>query len=655
MNMKMKRIISIVLVFLCVLALVRIFAYDSHFSEILMSLESVLQPKEKISIAASMEEYVVFATTPDKELKITPFVSSDGNYYIVLPSMTDYFYFANLPDDSIVTVNGEVLVEKDASISASDSIVVSDSGDTLYVLHSQGISAMFIDVEVTPDVLGSVKGVRYKGECTMVDVTGNTVVSETLEYISARGNTTFTFSKKPYNLKFKKEKALVDDCLSEKWILLANVIDPSLLKNGTVYDFANTHTDIISPVGEYVDLYINGDYRGNYYLCDRPQYEDTFLESLDLDEYEYIADIGEGNDNDEYVANADGTAFGKINNESDVPGSECVYLVEFTLQDISTQISGFYTESGIWGRVVLPKNATLSQVEYIKNQFDVLENVLGDEGVIKSKDLSYIEQYLDVDSYSNRYLIDNVFINNDSGLASSWFYKKPDFVDTKIYTGPIWDYDGTWNYDKNKSIWDTDSNGDVYLSEQLLKSDAFVEYLETKYNEIYKPYVKYELPLVLYNLNEQISVSRYINNIRWDVAVLSDESIVDNLIDIADERLNAIENRILNNGGYCNVTFLDYDGCVQCMQVVKRGESLENIPTSTSWIAVFNGWISASDGTALNTETKIWEDVTYISKWIDVELVVQNGLNITGINIEYVDIETLEKVVDEIKRRSEGE
>lgn len=75
--------------------------------------------------------------------------------------------------------------------------------------------------------------------------------------------------KNPYRLKFKKKQSLAGLKKGKNWVLLSNPIDRSMLTNA--YGMAAARivgtlaaNDIIP-----IDLYINGDYRGNYNLTEK--------------------------------------------------------------------------------------------------------------------------------------------------------------------------------------------------------------------------------------------------------------------------------------------------------------------------------------------------------------------------------------------------
>lgn len=90
--------------------------------------------------------------------------------------------------------------------------------------------------------------------------------------IKGRGNSTWIFPKKPYNITFykdtnyddKKKTELIDGVKAKKWTLTANYFDNSLLRSKLAMDLASDMG--IGLAAEFVDLYMNGEYLGVYTL-----------------------------------------------------------------------------------------------------------------------------------------------------------------------------------------------------------------------------------------------------------------------------------------------------------------------------------------------------------------------------------------------------
>ena len=101
---------------------------------------------------------------------------------------------------------------------------------------------------------------------------------------------------------------------------------------------------------------------------------------------------------------------------------------------------------------------------------------------------------------------------------------------------------------------------------------------------------------------------------------------------------------------YCTVTFLDENGSVYKSYSVKRGESLGIEPTISNWGGIFNGWYSVDREVIFDARLPVYEDVTYSAKWIDIDLLMENGLAIAEMDISQVDSDVLHylaELVDE--------
>ena len=105
--------------------------------------------------------------------------------------------------------------------------------------------------------------------------------------IKVRGNSTAleggnnTEGKRAYRLKFaKKDKTtgidykhdLINGGYSKRnWVLLANVMDHSMLRNAITCELGKIVGMPFNPGYKFVDLVINGDYRGTYQVSDHPE------------------------------------------------------------------------------------------------------------------------------------------------------------------------------------------------------------------------------------------------------------------------------------------------------------------------------------------------------------------------------------------------
>lgn len=216
----------------------------------------------------------------------------------------------------------------------------------------------------------------------------STVLSRNDVGIKVRGNSTASGKKKPYNFKFPESQPVFGMDLSKTWSLLANHFDPTLLRNYIVFEFAQNIGLEYTPSQQFVELWMDGVYKGTYTLMQRAS--DT-------------VEIQEGSQ--DFVIELDSR------NEA---GEQ--YIT--TGKDITFKINR-------------PSNISDAQVENIRT---VLQDV---EAAIDSGDYNLVQEKIDVESFAKYYILNEYWKTLDIKVASVFFYYK----NGKLYAGPIWDYD----------------------------------------------------------------------------------------------------------------------------------------------------------------------------------------------------------------------
>ncbi len=96
--------------------------------------------------------------------------------------------------------------------------------------------------------------------------------------IKGRGNYTWTLAKKPYQIKLDGSKPVLGMGAAKTWILLANYADASLMRNKLAYDLGASLGLHGSPDSRWVDLRINGEYRGNYLITEKVEVKKNRVE-----------------------------------------------------------------------------------------------------------------------------------------------------------------------------------------------------------------------------------------------------------------------------------------------------------------------------------------------------------------------------------------
>ena len=88
--------------------------------------------------------------------------------------------------------------------------------------------------------------------------------------IRGRGNTTWLFEgkKKPYKIELDKKAPILGMGSNKHWALIANVYDPSLMRNRITYWLGHELDMAFTPYGYPVDVYMEDQYLGSYLLCE---------------------------------------------------------------------------------------------------------------------------------------------------------------------------------------------------------------------------------------------------------------------------------------------------------------------------------------------------------------------------------------------------
>ncbi|MGN0375422.1 MAG: CotH kinase family protein [Butyrivibrio sp.] len=206
--------------------------------------------------------------------------------------------------------------------------------------------------------------------------------------LKVRGHTTAYGEKVPYNIRFEEKVNVLGMGNSKKWCLLANLFDPTMMRNTLALDFARNMGMEYTSKCEYVELIYNGVDQGGYLLC-TPVSEGKDKVDLDLSENDYLLQLQPNYTySDKELITTNG---GMILSIEEGNTDDLTYLTEFMLN---------------------------------------FENSIG-------YGLEEFSKYADVDSFVDFYVFYEIVKDVDFSTSSTFFYIKDD----KLYAGPVWDCD----------------------------------------------------------------------------------------------------------------------------------------------------------------------------------------------------------------------
>ena len=316
----------------------------------------------------------------------------------------------------------------------------------LTVYHGSAVPALFLSVD--PQQLTRVNHSKEnritEGRAVFAEADGTVSYAGALTQMKGRGNNTFAYAKKPYQLKLEKKASLAGMNRAKTWVLLANWNDVSLLRNQIVLDLAR-ETGLPCAVScVQTDVWINGVYNGLYLLAEKVQIKPERIAISDLeDETEELNDTPPESRKLLRKATEELPLYRGYDtpvNPPDITGGYLFAIEKFTrLRDYL--IAGFRTGAGLSFRIVEPTYPSLEQTEYLGLLMnDVHQSVIAADGISPQTGRTYRE-YLDLPSFALKFLIEDWCKNYDFIGGSQYMYKDRDSVNPKIYAGPAWDYD----------------------------------------------------------------------------------------------------------------------------------------------------------------------------------------------------------------------
>ena len=236
------------------------------------------------------------------------------------------------------------------------------------------------------------KALKYDGNT--VDLTSQSGIFQFDNVqISGHGNSTWVQTKKPYDLKFEKKVNLLGLGKAKKWVLLANALDDTQLRNDIAYYVGRMLGGDWMQNGEFVELYIDGDYRGLYYLVQKVEIAKNLIDLNDP--------LG-------VVVELDNLHTGGI----------CYKA---------------YDENCLVVKDLVDEENLAPAMRDFLDSFNALE-IAAEAG-----DYEAVEKLIDVESFAKYYLVSE-FTSNPDAYNTSWHLYKDGVMD-KIHAGVYWDYD----------------------------------------------------------------------------------------------------------------------------------------------------------------------------------------------------------------------
>jgi hypothetical protein len=287
---------------------------------------------------------------------------------------------------------------------------------------------------------------RVINNSTTVNSSSDTVYAlNTNIDIELRGNSSLEFDKKSYTVILKsndgspKSDSILTMPEGNEWVLHAMYIHKSMIRIPLTHILFEKMGHY-APRGHYVELIVNGDYKGIYW----------FMEKV--------------------TVNPDRTNINEFSN--DITGG---YMLRIDWEGKAGSFSSNYDSQG--GQKMklqyhYPKGSVLTpeHKSYLKNSVTNFEDALFSENFRSFQNIRY-DDYIDINSFSDFMLINELSKNSDGYKLSSYIHKNSDLVDPKWKAGPIWDFDQTYGLSLVCSC--NDTCGWTFMQSQAGCEDLF--------------------------------------------------------------------------------------------------------------------------------------------------------------------------------------
>lgn len=587
------------------------------------TMEPTQEPETGREISIS-----IMATLDGQEEEIRCWEAEGGDYIVFLPSgaeLPDVTIY--LADHSRAFLEGEPL-ESGTSCgdfqlntpywltTIADGITIDN---TLTFVRSDRLPSLHVDVlSGSMDIIHETKGNTESGSLRLYSPEGEFTYSGSMESLKGRGNSSWYKRRKSYSLTLSREADLLEMGQAKEWVLQANAMDLSHLRNKVVYDLAAKAGMAYAPECQWLDLYLNGEYAGVYLLVERIEIHPQRLNFPEAGSF-------------------------LVSRESEY---------RLIVQN--------------YPRVVLDSGAALRVHDSGFTETDLYEiwqpvdnAILAEDGIDPITGKSWLE-LIDLDSWAMDYLTGEIFANLDAGSISEYYYRDSSDPSGKIYAGPVWDYDlsmGSKNFGQTGFVqaffadkahtWSLEDSTWFY---GLNRKPEFQNRVKELYKEVYRPLLQELLDTELEEYADFVSSAAAMNQLRWDVISAGEET--EHIRWYLTERLAFLDSLWLEDTPYYKVLVMYPADETSLCHAVLPGERIPELPAyNASWDIL--GWYDADTDEPFDISQPIYKDTTVYLKRLPGEEDTISPLQAAPIGAAMVFLLVM-FLVDRKHRRTKG-
>jgi len=289
----------------------------------------------------------------------------------------------------------------------------------IVLLHTQGQEIPY-DGKVTAQM-----EVKYNGPGTFTSVTDPSNAYNGTIGIGIRGATSSGYPQTPYSIETRNADGsnlnvpLLGMPDENDWVLLSNYNDRSLVRNALASHLARAMGQY-APRMQLCEVLLDSAYRGIYLIGERIKRDGGRVAIARLDTNENVGDdVTGGYILQQNLWNAQ-NSFQSNYSPIDHPDFDVHFLYEYPEPEVITD----------------------AQKTYIAAFVDTLETALYSSTFVDPA--TGYRAYLDVPSFINYFLVNELARSNDGFKKSVFFHKDKNSNGGKLKAGPVWDFDWAW-------------------------------------------------------------------------------------------------------------------------------------------------------------------------------------------------------------------
>lgn len=256
--------------------------------------------------------------------------------------------------------------------------------------------------------------------------------------IKARGNwTRIGFAKKPFKLKLDKKQSLLGLSKSKHFAILAHADDnKGYLRNFTGFNLGKRIGLPWTPSQQPVEVVLNGDYRGLYFLTESIRVEEDRVNIVELGDKVEDGKLASGG----YIV--------ELDNYDEDEASQI-------RMDEKYCASGWHLYDRLRITFDTPEVYSDIQRQFVTEQFSAMNDYVGAND-------DRLWSYMDLDDAARYYLVEEIVSHTESYHGSTYLFR--DYGDgRKWHFSPLWDFGNAFNGYTDDFFYNCDPYGNTWI------------------------------------------------------------------------------------------------------------------------------------------------------------------------------------------------